>query len=357
MKVATGVFRGRARRAAAAVLAGSLILAACGGDEEDAAGDNGDNGDNGDAEEVEPIEMLIDPSGTAIFVAQEEGLYDGCAVDLTEVGYGEVGSLFVSGDSPVTLIAPHEVATEISLGEDMIFFSTAGALNFINGVAVRVEDEDTYQELPDLEGQTIGIPGFGSGTWAAFEGLVESAYGMNAREDFDIVEASPGALLGLLEQGEIDAALLFSGGTAGAMASDDFVRLTSFSEAWSAETGEILTSTGIAARSDWFNDNPDQAACLVEGIDAGVQWMMDNPQEFAEDGKYAARADGESWLASPEVNEVILGELEAGNWYLTHDVYTQEWIDSTYQFGESTFTGEGDMPSVDEVFAPADWLS
>ena len=347
MKVSTGVFRGRARRAVVALMAGSLVLAACGDGEEDAAG----------GDEVEVVEMLIDPSGTAIHVAHTEGLFDGCDVDLTEVGYGEVGSLFVAGTSPLTLIAPHEVANEISLGEDMIFLSTAGALNFINGLAVRDEDAGTYQSIPDLQGETIGIPGFGSGTWAAFEGLVSSAYGLNAREDFNIVEASPGALLGLLEGGEIEAALLFSGGTAGAMASDDFVRLTSFSEAWQAETGQILTSTGIAARTDWFNDNQDLAACLIRGFDAGVQWMMDNPDEWAEDGKYADRADGEGWLSSPEVNELIRGELAAGNWYQSHDLYTQEWIDSTYRFGESTFTGEGDMPAIDEVFAPAGWVS
>lgn len=331
------------------VLAGltSIIVVACGGDAEPAL----------PGPSVPRVPILADPSGTAIAVAVGEGLFDGCAVDITRVGYGQVSALFVAGITPITLLAPHEIANEQAAGEDVVYFTTAAALRFINGIVIRSEDVGIINDIRDLEGKTLGIPGFGTGTWSAFLGLTKARYGIDAMQYFNIIEAGAGTLLGLLEAGEIDAALTFASSSAAALGDPAFELLTSFAQEWETQTGESLVITGLAARPEWLANNLDTARCLVLGIDAGVDWMKTNPDALRPGGKYAEWVAGEGWHRDESTTEAIIAQLQADNWNFKHEeTYTQDWIDAAYEFAEFTFKGDSGFPEKDELFAPADWL-
>lgn len=331
------------------VLACGLLLAACGG-----GGSASDEGEGGDA-----VTMTVEPSAVPAFVASDRDLFEGIDVEVTEVGYDQVESLLVSGETEVAWISPLETAQFVAEGQPFRYFSTAGAQNMYNGVVVRAEDSNDYQSLQDLTGSRLGIPGFGTGTWTAFSVFAQTFYGIdNPRNAFDIVTADSGALLALLERGEIDAALLFSGSSAAARSGKQFHTVFSFTEAMQEETGQPLTVNGSVARADWVKKNPQKAASIVAGLDAAVKWMQNNPQAFEEDGTYADLAENAGWHSTPETTAGVLELIKSGQWYLSGETYTDEWIDSVYQLVE---TGKGslveEVPAKDDVFMSLDDIS
>lgn len=325
-------------------IAAVLLLTACGGA---GAPDDG----NGELPRI----SIIAGSDPAIEVAVNEGFYEeeGVIVEFDEVGTGDEAALWISGDAELGNVAAWEVASFVAEGEPVIFLSATGGQNMVNGIAVRAEDAEQYAALPDLVGAKLGIPGFGSGTWQAFDVFARDVYDIDSREDFENVTADAGALLGLLSSGEIDAALLFSGQTASAMALPEFHLVFSFTEDWQEATGQRMIVTGTAAKRDWAEANPELVEAVIRGTDRGVQWMRDNPDEFRVGGKYEDMGEAEGWHLTDEVTDQVLDLLTQGEWFVASDVYTQEWIDSMYGFIES---GEGtlveEVPAKEDIFYP-----
>lgn len=350
----------------------SLVAAACGGDADDETAEPGDGEtaattpddaetpDDGEtaADGEMPSVTFLAASSIPVNVAIDQGFYEAEGLDLEfqEVGEEQEGSLFIGGDAELGAGSPWDVARLVSEGEAIRSLSTAGATNFVNGVLVQAEDADQYQEITDLEGQTLGIPGFGSGTWQAFAVMVDLLYDLDAREDFENRTASPGALLGLLGTGEIEAALLFSGQTVVGVASDEFERIFSFTEAWQERTGESMVIDMYMAKAEWAEQNPDQVEAFIRGTDQAAQWMQDNPDAFRPDGQYAELARGEGWLDSPEATDVILQMLGDGELILTSEEYDEAWIEAMYGFIEESqgVLIEDEVPPVEEIFYPAE---
>lgn len=302
--------------------------------------------------EVYSLHMRMTPSNVAWVVAQEEGLFENIDLDWELVGYGESAQLFVAGTDPVGQESPWEAARFQAEGDDIVYFGTAGALNFFNGIVIRTEDKDKYKTLNDLEGQKFGIPGFGTGSYQAFEIIANSIYDMNAREDLDLIEADPGALVGLLETGEIEAMINFTGQTALAVTQPDvYTMIVNFSDLWKETHGANLVINGPMARREWLDANTDVARRLVEGVDKGVQWLKDNPTTLDKGGKYAYITEGEGWYQTEATTAFIKDMFLKGEYYYTADLYTQEWIDGVYEFiqlGKGVFADE--IPTIDKVF-------
>lgn len=346
------------RRNLALMVALTILLVACGSPAASPSTGAGESsGESDEPTEVPTVVVRLNPSQVSTAVAQEEGLFENLNVEYTQVGYGESSPLFLAGDDPIGFESPWEVARFRSEGENISYFGTAGALNFWNGVIIRAEDAGTYSSIEDLVGHTLGHPGFGTGTWQAFEIIMQAVNDIDAQSEFELVQADPGALLALLETGEIDAALNFAGQSATAMASEDFELLTSFTQEWQAAEGHPLIINGTIGRRDWLEQNPDVACRFLEGTDAGLQWMKDNPEEFMPGGKYASWTEGEGWFASEATTDLILELLDEGTWYFTQELYTEEWISSVYEFvlqGEGSFADE--IAPMEEVFFMPDQL-
>lgn len=353
-------------RLTAALLVVLLVAAACSpgetagtaqGDAETAPADGQTaQGTDGAADEELPTVTFLAASSVPVAVAIDQGFYEeeGLNVEFREVGEEQEGSLFFGGDAELGSSSPWDVARFVSEGEDVRVLSTAGGTNFVNGVLVRSEDAETYQTIEDLQGQTLGIPGFGSSTWQAFAVVVNQLYGLDAEEDFDNRTASPGALLGLLGTGEVEGALLFSGQTVVGVASDQFERIFSFTEAWQEEAGEPMIVDSYMAKAQWAEQNPDQVRAFIRGTNRAAQWMIDNADAFREDGQYAELSRGAGWLVEPQATDVILQMLADGELIFTAQEYDQSWIDSMYAFIEQSqgVLIEGEVPPPDQIFYP-----
>lgn len=317
---------------------GVLLLAAC---------EQGSTGGNS-------IAVSVSPSALPLYVAADQGLCaDSLDLEVSQVGYDQSAALFLAGESPLGWESPLDVAKFVSEGEDMVYLSTAGAANMINGVVIRAEDADKYQSIEDLVGKRLGNPGYGTGTWSTFQVVAQSKYGIDAREDFEGVTADSGALLGLLESGEIDAALLFSGQSAAALALDQFETIFSFTEEWQETTGEPMVVNGPVVRQSWLDENEEEAELLVGCIDKAVDWMAEHPDELQADGTYAEWTEAEGWFADEETTRGIIDLVKKREWFLGADVYDSAWIDAMYgliQDGEGVLVE--DVPEKDRVFYP-----
>jgi len=298
------------------------------------------------------LHMRMTPSNAAWIVAQDQGLYDNIQLDYELVGYGESAQLFLAGTDPVGQESPWEAARFQSEGEDISYFGTPSALRFNSGVIVQAANADKYKTLTDLKGKKLGHPGFGTGTWQAFEIIAKANYSLNARNDFQLVEADPGALLGLLQKGELDGIIEFTGQTATSLTNPAFKVILNFSEDWEAKHGgQPLVINGPMARRKWLDENTDVARRLVEGVDKGLQWMKDHPDEFKKGGKYAHIVEGEGWFADAATTDKIHEFLRNGEWYLKASDYNQAWVDSMYEFiqqGQGVFADT--IPPKDKVF-------
>jgi len=139
------------------------------------------------------LHMRMTPSNAAWIVAQDQHLFDNIQLDYELVGYGESAQLFLAGTDPVGQESPWEAARFQSEGENISYFGTPAALRFNSGVIIRSEDADKYKTLDDLKGKKLGHPGYGTGTWQAFEIIAKANYNLTAKTDFQPVEADPGA--------------------------------------------------------------------------------------------------------------------------------------------------------------------
>lgn len=167
-----------------------------------------------------------------------------------------------------------------------------------------------------------------------------------------MVTADSGALLALVEQGEVEASLLFSGTSAAARSLPEFTTIFSFTEAMQEQTGQPLPVNGAVATGEWLENNPEQAAALIEGLDEATAWISDNPEAFAEGGEYEELADAAGWLAGPETTTTVQDLITEGSWFLSSEDYTQEWIDAVFtlvEAGDGVLV-DGDIPAQDAVF-------
>lgn len=303
------------------------------------------------AQSVPSFDIYASPTAMVPFrVAVQEGFLDGIAnVNVVTTGFGEDDTFFIANpNAPFGAFAPEETANYVAEGEKIKFFSTSTGIRFINSVVVRADSD--IQSVEDLIGRRVGNPGFGTGTWQAFE-VVLSTIGISPREDFNNIVASAGALLGLLERGEIDAALLLSGQTVSARANPNFRAIFAFDTFWEERTGQPLLITGLEIRTPWFEQNRELAREINAAFDRAVLWMQRNSHEFGPGGKYERLAEEAGWMSSEEGNRLVREAIRDGRYFVTSGLYTDAWIDAVWQFAEA---GVGiiidKLPNKEDVF-------
>ena len=298
-----------------------------------------------------PLHMRLTPSNAAYAVAKDQGYFELIDFSYDLVGYGESAQLFLAGTDPVGQELAWEAARFQSEGEDISYFGTPSALNFYSGVIIRAADADKYKTLADLKGLKLGQPGFGTGTWQAFEIIAKANYGLDAKTDFQPIEADPGALLGLLQKGDIDGTINFTGQTASSLTKPEFKVIMNFSEDWKGKHGQPLAINGLMAHRKWLDANTAVAKDLVQGVNRGLKWMKDNPDAFRKGGKYSNIVEGEGWHSTDATTDKILELLQQDQWYLPSSTFSQAWVDSVYEFiqqGQGVFAET--IPAKDKVF-------
>lgn len=318
------------------VLVAALLLSAC----------------SSKPQQAEELAFWAAPAACVpILVAEREGYFDELGLNIDPRPSIDNMTPFLAGKTPFVISSSWEVAGQRIKGEDMMVAGTSAQTRFFNGIAIRKADVGKYKEAKDLVGHKLGNPGLSSGTWIAFRGLAKAAWGIDADKDFQNATASPGALLGLLDKGEIDGALLFGGQTLAAENSG-FPLIFSFDQAWMQKTGQPLLIGTLVARGPWLRANVSTVIKINQGLDKAALWMSQNPDQFDIGGRYETNARDAGWLANKETTAAVKKYLQEWRYFTQGTLYTDTWIAAHYEF-DKLVNGPQTPPSTDIYFPPA----
>jgi ABC-type nitrate/sulfonate/bicarbonate transport system substrate-binding protein len=302
------------------------------------------------------IHLALTPSHVSVAMAADQGLFQGIKITYDLVGYGASSQLFQAGTDAIGNESPWEAAVYQSSGRDVRFFGTAEATNFVAGIIIRTEDKAKYPDLASLKGKKVGIPGFGTGTWAAFQTLAGGLAKLDAKKDFSIIEGGPGDLEGLLQTKAIDAMITFSAPTAHALANPAYTMIYNITDTWKKEKGAYLPINGWEAEFSWLEAHKEIAKNFIAGADAGLQYLKTHLADRYAGAKYAKFGEAEGVLASKETTDRVDQMIKDDYFYLRANVYTQAWADAVYQFiqlGDGILLDKGKTPAKDKVFYAA----
>lgn len=322
-------------------LAGTQLLSACGSK-------------SPATQSAAPISFWAAPtSAVPIVVAQREGYFSEVGLNIDPRPSIDNKSPFLAGKSPFVVSSPWEVAQERMRGEDIMVAGTGGQTRFINGIVIRKADAEKYKHAKDLIGKKLGNPGFDSGVWIALEGVAKSEWGIDARNAFQNVTAGPGALLGLLEKGEIEASLLYSGQTIAGLASGNFVMLFGFDTFWQQKTGYPLCVGTLVARGPWLRQNVDTVRKINSAMDKAATWMSQHPDEFNIGGRYESYSRDAGWLANTDTIKEVMKMIVEWRMFTKAEMYTDDWVKAHQEFNNILF-GDKSPPAKDIFWPPAD---
>jgi ABC-type nitrate/sulfonate/bicarbonate transport system substrate-binding protein len=297
------------------------------------------------------LHLQLTPSHVSVEIGKDKGYFKGIDLETQLVGYGESSQLFHAGTDPIGNESAWEASVYQEQGKDIRFFSTAEASNFISGIIIRSEDKGKYPDLKALKGQKIGMPGFGTGTWAAFQVISKAQYGLDALKDFQPVEGNPGDLEGLLQTKSIEAFITFYAPTAHAVANSAYTMLYNVTDEWKKATGAYLTINGWIADAKWLDDHLEIVKSFIAGSQKGLEDLKKDPSIVHKGTKYEQWTQNEGRLIDAETLAVTDKWIKDGYLYLDAGVYNKAWADAVYKFIQQ---GAGvlvkTVPPIEKVF-------
>jgi ABC-type nitrate/sulfonate/bicarbonate transport system substrate-binding protein len=297
------------------------------------------------------LHMQLTPSHVSVEIAKDKGYIKGIDLETQLVGYGESSQLFHAGTEPIGNESAWEAATYQEQGKDIRFFGTVEATNFIAGIIIRTEDKAKYPDLKSLKGKKIGMPGFGTGTWAAFQTIAKAQFGLDALKDFQPVEGNPGDLEGLLQTKSIDGFITFSAPTAHAISNSAYTMLYNITDEWKKANGAYLTINGWIADAKWLDDHLEIVKSFIAGAQKGLEDLKKDPAIAHKGTKYEQWTTNEGRLVSPETTALTDKWIKDSYFYLDASVYNKAWTEAVYKFIQQ---GQGvlvkTVPPIEKVF-------
>lgn len=198
-----------------------------------------------------------------------------------------------------------------------------------------VKSDSPYQTLADLEGKTIGINSWGGGDIATFIVLAKKMHNLDMTEggDFDFVIADYFLLPGLLDKGDIDAALCAPVQGASILMMEGKIRALydgkSQWEIYKDFTGHDGPTYNMwAAYKDWVDENEDCCKFLLEAWQEGVDaWYEKMDEIMAVYPDLAGAAEG-----TEEELDYIKEWITEHNFFYRDVRITPEWAEGEREF-------------------------
>lgn len=262
----------RAGLLGAAGLAGSSLLAACGGSGPDAAGSSL-------AARVEDTQ-----AGTAGAVirpiSEQHGLVGD--LDLTYVagtGPGDVQNKLLSGALDVASMGPLGAAVAAEAGADLVLFSVS--LN--NHVRWLVPENSPHRTVADLRGKKIATPPNNSDAFRSTQ-LALAVNGSDFTADHQLFPGAVLAGLALFDRGDVDAIVTIEP-NATRLVGKGARQIATVGELWADGTGEdpnTLFLNGQGATREWVDANRETAAAIARLRMEAHRIIHDRPAVLAE---------------------------------------------------------------------------
>jgi NitT/TauT family transport system substrate-binding protein len=266
---------------------GGNDTAAPAGDETSADGGTAAPADDGELPVVRMQGLVNGMAALSLAVIEERGLDEAHGFQGEYAYIPPDASLqnFLNEESDVAFdVGPPDLAVSRTQDYDVRAFSLGSG----NHVRIITKAEAPYETIEDLQGMTVGHYGDDSTGTLSVSLLLSEYKDLDFFTDFNLVLASPAALVDLLEAGEIDAAMTFEPHVSRAKATIDGGIKVVYDpgQVWQDETGGLLPTTTLAARDSWIADNPDVAQSVLDAWCEASEYINSNPEELVNDPAY-----------------------------------------------------------------------
>ncbi len=290
------------------------------------------NGAEGDEDGDLPSVHVLGPEGgltiPVFLYGQENNIWLDHNIDLSfEVtGYGQFIRCF-SGEQCTGAGVATTFDAPSDFDDDVPMKIYSPSMTEINHVFVR--DDSEIESVEDLEDAVVGGDQLSSGTVQSFRAFWRENYDFDLMEDpEDTVDAASPALYEMLLDGEVDAAILFTGYTIQALADDELRSISYLAEDWTEETGHPPQVTMHGIFDDFAESNPEAALDFWDGWVDAVELFKEDFDQATEQYGTLAGIDLEEQGELDEI-ERLLDEAP-----LFPTEWDEGWIDSTIEFYE-----------------------
>ncbi len=260
-------------------------------------------------------------------LGQEQGIFadHGIQLNIEITGYGEYSRAVTTGDSDFGN-ADQSMFVDAHLSE---YEQVAFGSNLLQLNSIFVREDSDIESPADLEGRTVGVPSWESGTTLGMRATIQDEYGISLRDDTDGTPADPPVLQELLLSGEIDAAAQFTGFTIRGFANDELRSIYDIGPYWEERTGHPLEVIYFAARQEWLEDNWDVAYNFTQAWEESLEALAADPEDaYSRLGTLAGLQDeDEVQIAVDRFNDGAVHHLD-------QDAWNDEYIDAQYEFLE-----------------------
>jgi len=269
----------------------------------------------------------------------DQGFWGEQNIDLNAqvTSFGRWANALTTGGQSVGTLELNSMATLVDEGEDLVHFGPN--LTQINSIFVHPDSDIESPE--DLQGATLGLPTWASGTATYIQAMIYDQFGFDIREETEHTTAAPSALWDLFtQQNEFDAMIQFTGFTVKGLANPDMVRpIFNAWEFWEEQTGYPALITPWTAQRSWLEENWGVAH-------RNLQAWGDTQTSFQENAEQVVNQYGRLAGLTEEGDQEAIVEL-ANDGALTHPVeeVDQELIDSQWQLLEA-MAEVGSIPAV-----------
>lgn len=267
------------------------------------------------------------------------------AINWVRLDQAELQTQFALGQFDVTTGEnPAEAVRLRTTGAKVSVVYPAIAAN----VYIVTKEDAPYQEVADLQGRTLGLYNRTSSSTSALQAVLQARWGLTL-DDFDLIEAPPPALVGLLDRGEIDAMVNVDPIVLKVLQGGGYRELMSLRDEWYEYAGGPLFVSALAAQDEYIEKNPEAISRLVATWQDAIDYILNNPSVYRETG-----------FIETSGFEDVTPELERSFAERFEPLYDWVWNDAAREANELVFEAaveDGMLEGLDAAWYIDDYMS
>ncbi|MEB3844434.1 MAG: ABC transporter substrate-binding protein [Desulfurococcales archaeon] len=190
----------------------------------------------------------------------------------------DIIAALAKGDTDFAVIPAEMAAKMIENGANIKIV----AVDMLQNQAVLVRGDSNIRNVTDLNGKLVGAV-VASGTYKIFKAYMKIAYNMTVVEEntrkpgvISVVNVPPGSILDALNQGQVDAIVIWEPFVSLGLAHGDRI-LASYPEMWNKTglTGEPVMLVWVV-RGDFAAKHPDAVNAFIQARDEAAKIWVNN---------------------------------------------------------------------------------
>jgi len=223
------------------------------------------------AAELQPVSIATIAAGQSGYIAaliEDKGVAakHGIKINNQMMGFTEGANALKLGRTQFSTMQPTTAVNLWKSGTHVQLF----APQIWSGNAFVVRKNSSYKSLADLKGKKIG--NFSRVTGAFFfSAVIAKQKGLDIEKDFQAIPAETGALIALLERGEVEAINMFEPHVTKLVLTGRYRVLIDFDEELNAIFGAPPLKTGIATLKETADKRPDLVKAVRGAYADGIK--------------------------------------------------------------------------------------